>query len=358
MQYIRSAKEWYRFFSREYVWYDYSLEDMIAYHAQLHAQYGVKPDLIILDVERDLSTWLRKEGIEHRYKDELSKKAGTLVEDPTPPTISEIRAYLQNVTLEAPAIEVLQDVTGGRIFLGRISPLLKPLQTGIIKAVNAALPPGVSLSPPTKKAASKDFVRAVSLFDLALVKRFWSPERVTTWETIALQLNAEAIEVSKIFAARGGANIPFRVVKAGSVSVPEEHIVTGVHLEPNVIDKTTLNPDGTPTGAEGDTYDDVEIRKAMFWWMENGGQTFTYLHPGLAGQGGFQLGSDAIKLLENWQAREDFTEGEQLITKGSWVSTARIYNEDLWKDIKAGNLKSFSIDAAAMGSFEQAEVPA
>ena len=355
MQYIRSSKEWFRFFSSEYVWYDYSLEDMVEYHTQLHAQYGDKPDPIILDVERDLSTWLRKQGIEHRYKDELSKKAGTLVENPAPPTVGEIQAYLKNVTLESPAIEVLQDIAGGRIFLGRISPLLKPLQTGVIRALNAALPPGVTLAAPTKRASSKDFVRAISLFDLKLAKQFWAPERVTTWETIALQLNAEAIQVSKIYANRGGANIPFHVVKAGSSSVPEERIVTGIHLEPGVIDKTTLNPDGTPTGADGDTYDDAEVRKAMFWWMENGGQTFTYLHPG---QGGFQLGSDAVKLLENWQARTDFVEGEQQITKGAWLSTVRIYNDGLWVDIKAGNLKSFSIDAAAMGSFEQVTVPA
>jgi hypothetical protein len=71
---------------------------------------------------------------------------------------------------------------------------------------------------------------------------------------------------------------------------------------------------------------------------------------------GRPLTSKDIKLLENWQTRVPQTIGTQNIQKGTWMTTARILNDDLWREIKEGRITAWSVGMEAMGKVETYQV--
>jgi len=107
----------------------------------------------------------------------------------------------------------------------------------------------------------------------------------------------------------------------------EERFVLGVVLEPDVVD------------AQNDTYSAEEVRMACHKYMHHfKGNTLMHRED-IKGR---------VVLLENYIAPEDFTmEGED-VKKGTWLQGYRVVDDDLWTDVKAGDLTGLSIGGSAV----------
>ena len=109
----------------------------------------------------------------------------------------------------------------------------------------------------------------------------------------------------------------------------EERFVLGVAAEPD-----------QETGADGaplELIDAGEIRRAAHGWMEKF-QQFSANHMELA---------PGVRVLESFIAPADFNLEGETIKRGSWVLGVRIIDENIWANIKAGNITGFSIGGVA-----------
>ncbi|MFB0556081.1 MAG: XkdF-like putative serine protease domain-containing protein [Phycisphaerae bacterium] len=101
----------------------------------------------------------------------------------------------------------------------------------------------------------------------------------------------------------------------------DEHIVCGIVYEPNTLD------------SEGDKATAEEIKKAAYEFMESG-QVFKINHTGNPAK---------IKILESYLAPVDLTIENKSVKKGSWVLTVRIGDDEIWRQVKVGELSGFSM---------------
>jgi len=103
-------------------------------------------------------------------------------------------------------------------------------------------------------------------------------------------------------------------------SVEEERIVYGIVLRPN-------RPD-----AHQDVMKPEEVRKAAHHWMAIRGDIFQ------------QHQNKALAVpLESYVAPSDMTlENGSIVKKGDWVMCVKVLSDDLWKQIKNGEVTSFS----------------
>lgn len=346
----RSTSDWVSAWRDGRYWWD--RETLAREHNMLHAQFGGDAsNQAIVEIEQEMSSALRGNGLEHRHADQLAQKAGTIIDEPAPATVDEVQAYLSSIVLDSRAVELVQDVDGGPIYMVAKSPFLTGVESSLLKALNRYLPPGLTLKM-LGRSAKGTFAKSVAPFELKLGQRYYSEPIITTWDVVVAHLRVEAAKASKVFKEDRNPSIPFTIVKGSVSEEAEERRVTGVVLIPNVVDKTVANPDGTPTGAEGDIYSDEDVRDAMYWWMEQADQRFVYNH---AVHGGLILSKQDVKILECWIARSDYKEGEQDIPKGTWMMTTRVNHDGLWTDIVKGNIKSWSIGAEALGAIEEIE---
>ena len=106
----------------------------------------------------------------------------------------------------------------------------------------------------------------------------------------------------------------------------DEHIVCGIVYEPDTED------------TQGDQASEAEIRKAAYKYMEHV-QKFKVMHKGAH--------KKAIRVLESYIAPVDFELNGNSVKKGSWVLTARVLDEDIWKQIKKGEITGFSMAGRA-----------
>lgn len=353
----RSLQDWTRIAADIIDGYFYVPPSELArMHEQLHAEYGENPDLAVIETEQLLSFKLRGRGLEHRYNDNLAKKAGTVVVDPRPVTVWEVTQYIESMMLDSRAVEFVQDVDGGPIYLLVNSPLLKGSESKILKAINRCLPPGAVVKALSKNA-SGSFAKVEGLYSLSLERLEYPEPRTTTWDAIVVRLKSAAAEASLVF--KDGIKIPFNVVKALVDPRPmDEGIVTGVVLMKDKLDRTKWNPDGTPIlldgkQSAGDVYSREAVTKAMYFWMENANQSFTYYH---TVKGGMRLTSEDVVLLECWQTRQEEKHGEDTIPEGTWMMTAKVKNEVLKEDIANRKIQSWSIEADCLGGAEEVEV--
>jgi hypothetical protein len=332
--------------------YYYTRSEIIYLHNRIHLEYGDATPISqeVIEAEQLLSSHLRYYGIEHRHQDKLAKKAATYREKLLPFTLQELWAYTeQAIILESAAVQFVTKEKNGRIYV--IFKGVDGREDAILRAVNRNLPPGVSKLTRLNGTAKADFLYLHPAYQLVLQEADRYGETVTTWEALNLTIQKAAAEASVIF--KSDVSIPFNVVKG---SLTEERIVTSVVLEPET-------PDNTKTEeSQGDIYSEEVIQKGMYWWMENAGQSFSYQHtmpetrdpsPWAPGR---PLTSKDIKLLENWQTRVPQTIGTQNIQKGTWMTTARILNDDLWREIKEGRITAWSVGMEAMGKVETYQV--
>ena len=124
--------------------------------------------------------------------------------------------------------------------------------------------------------------------------------------------------------------ITFPIIKGLYDEDGEQRLVTGIVLEPNVVD------------AQGDYERPEVIKDAAHKFLSKYNQmTQMGLQHNMFGQ----LGVD---LVESWIAPQDMDMGNSKVTKGSWIMTALVSNDTIWSKIKNGEITGFSIGGAAL----------
>ena len=333
LSYQMTDEEWVKYWRVDQYEMDYALtSELVEMHAALHRDQEGKEAIneLILNIERRLSMRLATSGLPERYDDKLSRQAGTYLENPPPITADEVFSYLRNVGIDSQAVAVIESMGVGasKVSLSINSPFLKGHEQSILKAVNRFLPPTMQMT-----------LGAVANGDFIVVRPVYSLELVPTYETSHVTLGS-IIEVQKTLTR------PFRIITRKK-SGPEQ-IVVGAVLVPDEPDATQTKDDEGNIISESDIYDEVTIQKCMYYWMENARMAYTLLHKA---DGGIELSTDDAVLLENWQARADYMEGDQLVKKGTWMNTTRVKNAFLWEKIANGEINAFSVGAAAMAEY-------
>lgn len=252
---------------------------------------------------------------------------------------------LPSIGLDPLAVTLVQPLGKEKLYV-QVAPSAPDSASGaILKLLRSALAPTEILSLNELSGEQADLLMARPIYKLALTPSKHSSTVITTKKVVSNHWASAAL-ASKVFKADRQPRIPFRIVKADPGAITAyERIVTGVVLEPNVIDGTKTIEDGEIV-AEGDTYTGDEIRKAMYWWMEFGGRAFSYHHVEL---GGRVLSPEDVVVLENWQVRAAYKESTQDIPVETWMLSARVNYLPLWNDIISGAVNSWSIGARAMG---------
>lgn len=112
------------------------------------------------------------------------------------------------------------------------------------------------------------------------------------------------------------------VSKADEGTQTEQQIVTGVVLEPDVVD------------AQKDTYSAEEIEKTAHLWMSDF-RNLSLQHKAFV--------NDKARPVESWVTRVDQELGGVALKAGTWLLTVKVTDAELWRAIKAGEYTGFSI---------------
>jgi hypothetical protein len=273
--------------------------------------------------------------------------------------LKEIRGLLSPIGLEAGAIRLVKGLRETDMHVQVASKMLQPLAKSITRMMQRMMPLGEDGKPvyflkemPRGQGGRSGFAETLAVYHLTLHKtQDTATDETPTYTSWDALIPGPAPTQKKESPFKSGGWLSLSKVST------EERLVTGVVLEPEVVDGTrTVDPETGAVEAIGDIYSEEEIRQAMYWWMENGGAKFAYNHTGKMG-GRFLVAKADVSLLECWQTRENVSIGGQNILKGAWIITARVNNLSLWNDIKTGVIKSFSIEAAAMGKIERVKDP-
>ncbi len=115
----------------------------------------------------------------------------------------------------------------------------------------------------------------------------------------------------------------------------EQRIVTAVVYEPMVED------------SQGDYMTEECIEKAAHQFMINKGENDI--------QHNFQA-AEGVSVVESWVTKSDETIGDQEIKKGTWMMSSKVDNDDIWDDIKKGELTGYSMGGIAQRSEEDVDL--
>ncbi len=113
----------------------------------------------------------------------------------------------------------------------------------------------------------------------------------------------------------------------------EERYVLGIVLEPETVD------------AQDDIYSAAEIRDAAHRFMEQY-QNIGLMHRGLV--------NGRVKILESYLAPTSFTLDGTQVRKGTWLLAVRVLDDDLWVQVKSGELTGLSMGGSAARAPERA----
>lgn len=106
----------------------------------------------------------------------------------------------------------------------------------------------------------------------------------------------------------------------------EERYVLGIVLEPETVD------------AQNDIYSGAEVRDAAHRFMEE------YQNIGLMHR---DLVNGRVKILESYLAPASFALDGTQVRKGTWLLAVRVLDDDLWAQVKSGELTGLSIGGSA-----------
>ena len=328
-----------------------SPEEVLRLHARLHKEAGEDPEEALFEVEQKIVRQMGYFNLICRYDDALSKGALTYQESPEPAEMEEVIWYLQSITLESKGVSLVQDADGGPIYVDIQSPMLQKSSKSIVKAMNRLMPPGVTLKALSKGRAGGEFAKTMPAYTLALERRFGS-EEVTTWEVLLARFRIKASSASAVFKVDQDPVVKSTVVK--STINKQDHTVSSIVLEPDKVDLTNTEPDGSALETEGDIYNKVEIANASKFFMENGGG-LALIHQV---HGGGILTEDDVYLIENAIQKGDGMLGDQAIGDGTWYQTWGIKGEKPWQAIENGDVTAFSVGMNMEYTVEEIEVPA
>lgn len=108
----------------------------------------------------------------------------------------------------------------------------------------------------------------------------------------------------------------------------ELRLATFVVLEPN---------DTTSGDLHGDIYDELTVRKAALSFNSSPQRAYLF----------HENESEGFSFVESYIAPVDFMLGDELITKGTWLATVHATDDQIWEDIKSGEINGLSIGATA-----------
>jgi len=103
----------------------------------------------------------------------------------------------------------------------------------------------------------------------------------------------------------------------------EKHLVYGIVMEPDAID------------TEGDKTSADEIEKAAHGFMLDF-QDLDLNHERV-------LGKQEASIVESYIAPQDLTFGENLVPAGTWMMVTKVFDDEIWKSVKEGDLTGYSI---------------
>jgi len=144
-------------------------------------------------------------------------------------------------------------------------------------------------------------------------------------ETILLQSNKEQQEED----GEDLVNYEVKFLKAEDgqeETEEEERMVYGIVLEPNTVD------------AQRDIISEEEIKLAAHRFLEDS-QEIGYEHTDFA---------KSFKIMESFVAPDNFIINKQQVKKGTWLMAVRVVDDQVWKEVKKGNLKGFSVAGKAI----------
>lgn len=120
-----------------------------------------------------------------------------------------------------------------------------------------------------------------------------------------------------------------KIIKTDS----ENHYVTGIVYEPMIED------------SQGNYMSEEEIIKAAYWFAKNGDKVDL--------QHSFEP-LDGAAVVESWVAKADFEIDNMKIKKGTWLMTVEISDEEVWSEIKNGEITGFSM--GGQGNYSKEDV--
>lgn len=137
-------------------------------------------------------------------------------------------------------------------------------------------------------------------------------------------LSTKGKKVQKSIHLEGDKEVEKSVHGINTIIMPsgDRQLVTGVALEAGVTD------------AQGEVISEEEIFNTMEGYM------LFYRNKGL--QHATDIGFD-VDLVESWQTRAEIMHGGELVAKGSWMITWKIWSTRIWNALKNGNLDGFSV---------------
>lgn len=109
----------------------------------------------------------------------------------------------------------------------------------------------------------------------------------------------------------------------------DQRLVYGIVLEPEVVDaqKDVIGEEGIETTAH------------RFLARYNRGSETGLMHK--------MFGDIGIDVVESYIAPMTFVMGGEVVRKGSWVLVAKVWDDQVWRDIKEGRLTGFSVAGMA-----------
>jgi hypothetical protein len=87
----------------------------------------------------------------------------------------------------------------------------------------------------------------------------------------------------------------------------------------------------------GDTYDADEVRKACHNFNQHS-MTANLLH---------LVDTDTFSIVESYVSPVNMVLNDKVIKAGSWLWTIQVHSDEVWSDIKSGNLTGVSISGIA-----------
>jgi DNA adenine methylase len=116
----------------------------------------------------------------------------------------------------------------------------------------------------------------------------------------------------------------------------EERYVLGIVLEPETVD------------AQRDIYSAAEVREAAHRFMEE------YQNVGLMHR---DLVNGRVKILESYLAPAPFEIDGASVKRGTWLLAVRVLDDELWKQVREGSLRGFSMGGSAQRNPESDVMP-
>lgn len=117
----------------------------------------------------------------------------------------------------------------------------------------------------------------------------------------------------------------------------QEYIQVAKSVNEELKQATFLVLSPEETDLHGDIYSEDEVRKACHNFNQHS-MAANLLH---------LVDTDTFSIVESYIAPVDMVLNDKVIKSGSWMCTIQVHSDEVWSDIKSGNLTGVSISGVA-----------